>query len=231
MGSVKYPKLLEVIDKNQTVDLTDTKDRALIAELQELLNSKGFDAGEVDGIAGPRTLAALERAKDQLSLQYPELVGRTTTDRLLKLIPARSFFRPTDGVGAITSLFGYRIHPITSRQRLHRGVDIAADRGTPVYAVADGMINLLVANCRGENNSCGGGFGNHIRITHLNNPAFNETVYAHLQTVTVRPGQLVDRGQQIGTVGSTGRSTGPHLHFETWRGGRAFNPLDAMRIL
>jgi murein DD-endopeptidase MepM/ murein hydrolase activator NlpD len=231
MSIAKYPILSGVIEENKTIDLSETTDRAFVRELQTLLNSKGFDAGEADGIAGPKTLAALERAKDRLSLQYPELVGRTTLDRLFHLVPVRSFFLPTDGVGRITSRYGYRVHPVTGRQRLHRGIDIGADRGTPVHAVDNGIVSLAVSACTEGNGACGGGFGNHVRLTHLQNAAFNETVYAHLQTVTVRHGQTVSAGQVIGTLGNTGRSTGPHLHFETWRGGRAFDPEDIMKVV
>lgn len=119
-------------------------------------------------------------------------------------------------VGRVTSPFGPR------SGRFHRGVDIGALRGTAVHAVADGKVILIKTSCTEGDSDCGGGFGNRIEIDH---PDKNlRSLYAHLQNVEVSSGILVSKGQRIATVGSTGRSTGPHLHLEIRREGVAINP-------
>ena len=210
---------------NATIDLETISDKALIKEIQELLNDKGFNAGEIDGIVATNNLNALEKAKEALYLQYPTLIGNMTFKKLLAYEPKKDLlFLPTNGIGIITSNFNpRRRHPVTGRVRPHRGIDIGANRGTPIYAVGDGLVNLSVNVCREGNQSCGGGFGNYIRITHTRLP-FSESVYAHLQSSLVTQGQFVERGQQIGTLGNTGSSTGPHMHFETWTRGVAVDP-------
>jgi murein DD-endopeptidase MepM/ murein hydrolase activator NlpD len=210
---------------NATIDLETISDKALIKEIQELLNDKGFNAGDIDGIVGRNTLNALEKAKEALYLQYPTLIGNLTFKRLLAHQSKENLlFLPTNGKGVITSNFNpNRKHPVTGRIRPHRGIDIGAARGTPVYAVADGLVSLSVNFCKEGNQSCGGGFGNYIRVSHPRLP-FSESVYAHLQTSLVSQGQFVEKGQQIGTLGNTGSSTGPHLHFETWTRNIAIDP-------
>lgn len=123
--------------------------------------------------------------------------------------------------GTITSHFGYRIHPIYGTKRLHRGLDIASGTGTPIYAAETGTVITA---------SYDSGYGNYIMITHNIDGQVYTTLYAHLNSIQVSTGQRVSRGQQIGTMGSTGASTGPHLHFEVHRGpwngdANAVNPL------
>ncbi len=115
----------------------------------------------------------------------------------------------------LSSGFGRRKHPILGYTKVHRGVDFAAPRGTPIYAGGSGTV---VA--RGRN----GGYGNYIRIRHTNN---FQTAYAHMSRIhtKVLRGSRVRQGQIIGYVGSTGRSTGPHLHYEIIKNGRLVNPL------
>ena len=230
-NNLKYPLLLKEVKNGISANLSDIKSKELTKELQSLLNAKGFKAGEVDGIVGKQTTRAFEKAKDFLNLQYPEILGTFTIEKLLEIDPINTFFQPTNGIGRISSNFGYRIHPISGRKRMHRGVDIAAPKETLIYAVADGIVNQSVLGCTEGNRSCGGGFGNFIRINHVNIPEFTQSVYAHLQKVFVTQEQSVRKGQKIGTLGNTGSSTGAHLHFELWKNSTAFNPLDAMEIL
>ena len=112
----------------------------------------------------------------------------------------------------VTSPFGNRFHPITGQWRMHTGVDYRGSTGTPVYAVANGRVVLAGRN---------GGFGNTVEIQHEN--AYI-TQYAHLHRIHVRNGQRVSKGTVVGTVGSTGVSTGPHLHFGLRVNGRWVNP-------
>jgi murein DD-endopeptidase MepM/ murein hydrolase activator NlpD len=226
-----YPLLIAKKEAGKSTELSEITNFNLIKELQSLLNEKGFNSGKVDGIIGPQTKTAFAKAKDYLSLQYPDILGPFTIEKLLEVDPVTAFFLPTRGIGIISSNFGFRIHPISGTRRLHRGVDIASTRGTLVYAVADGMVNSLVGNCREGNRACGGGFGNFVRISHPTVKEFSESVYAHLEDVFVRQNQSVKAGDRLGTLGNTGSSTGPHLHFETWKNGRAFNPLDVMEVI
>ena len=108
-----------------------------------------------------------------------------------------------------------RVHPITGQVRPHNGMDIAAPTGTPVYAAASGVVSSAGYQ---------GGFGNTVMITHSINGKSYTTLYAHLSSISVSGGK-VSRGQQIGKVGSTGASTGPHLHFELHSGGYG-NPVN-----
>ncbi|NEP60691.1 MAG: peptidoglycan DD-metalloendopeptidase family protein [Symploca sp. SIO2G7] len=125
--------------------------------------------------------------------------------------------KPTQG-DRLSSPFGPR------NGRMHNGVDIAANRGVPVFAVTEGVVSVVKTGCREGSNRCGGGYGNHVYIKHSTLEL--ETRYAHLTEVTVSNGERVSRGQQIGTIGNTGNSTGPHLHFEIRKNGVAKNPLD-----
>jgi murein DD-endopeptidase MepM/ murein hydrolase activator NlpD len=102
------------------------------------------------------------------------------------------------------SAFGARIHPITKTMLIHEGIDISQPMGTPIYAAADGKV--IVSKMQNDKK----GYGNYIVIRH--NDEF-DTLYAHLSTRTVKAGDLVKAGALIGYVGSTGDSTGPHLHF------------------
>lgn len=121
---------------------------------------------------------------------------------------------PLDGA-RLSSRFGKRKHPILGYTRLHAGVDFAAPTGTPIYAAGDGTVEVAKVN---------GGYGKYIRIRH--NGTYS-TAYAHLNGYArgVSSGKRVRQGQVIGYVGSTGRSTGPHLHYEIHRDGKQINPL------
>ena len=114
----------------------------------------------------------------------------------------------------ITSGFGLRIHPILRFARMHRGIDFGARWGTPIHAAADGQVTRA---------GWAGGYGRQIRLTHGGGLA---TSYSHMSSLAVAPGTLVRQGQLIGTVGSSGLSTGPHLHYEVYRGGVAVNPMN-----
>lgn len=126
----------------------------------------------------------------------------------------RTFLRtPLDGA-RVSSRFGMRNHPVLGYNRMHRGIDFAAPRGTPVYAAADGVV----ISAKSE-----GGYGRMIRLRHAGRI---ETRYAHLSRFSrgIRAGRRVKQGDVIGLVGSTGMSTGPHLHYEVAIAGRTVNP-------
>ncbi len=118
--------------------------------------------------------------------------------------------RPVNG--RITSTFGSRRHPVLGYRRMHSGIDFGAPHGSPIYAVADGLVQMAGYN---------GGYGRFVRLAHDGGLGSG---YAHMSRIAVSNGQQVRRGQVIGYVGSTGLSTGPHLHYELYRGGRPINP-------
>ena len=113
----------------------------------------------------------------------------------------------------ITSGFGMRVHPILRFARMHRGIDFGATRGSPVYAAADGQVSRA---------GWAGGYGRQVRLAHAGGLA---TSYSHLSGIVADGGAFVRKGQLIGYVGSSGLSTGPHLHYEVYRGGAAVNPM------
>ena len=127
-------------------------------------------------------------------------------------VPSRM---PLDSA-TLTSEYGMRTHPVLGGRRNHKGIDLAQPTGTPVYATADGIVS------RAEPFSS---YGNYIQIEHGGEM---ETRYAHLSGYAVAAGEQVRKGQLIGFVGSTGRSTGPHLHYEVRVAGQAVNPVPYM---
>lgn len=116
----------------------------------------------------------------------------------------------------LTSGYGMRKHPVLGRQRHHNGVDLAAPTGTPVYATADGVV------ARADRSYTYG------LVVYLGHGAQLETRYAHMSRLLVNEGERVQKGEMIGYVGSTGRSTGPHLHYEVRMAGKSVNPIPYM---
>ena len=120
-------------------------------------------------------------------------------------------------IGRISSPYGNRRSPITGRQQFHTGIDITSPRGTPVRAAMSGRVITVTRN---------NVYGNYIVIGHHSGL---RTMYAHLNTTRVRAGDYVETGQSIGDVGTTGISTGPHLHFGVFRNGVTVNPRSFLR--
>lgn len=116
----------------------------------------------------------------------------------------------------LTSDYGMRTHPVLGGRRNHKGVDLAAPSGTPIYATADGFVSKA---------EWFSSYGNFVSLEH---GADLQTRYAHMSRIAVAPGTRVKKGEIIGYVGSTGRSTGPHLHYEVRIGGEAVNPIPYM---
>ncbi|GAB4376790.1 MAG: M23 family metallopeptidase [Calditrichia bacterium] len=156
-------------------------------------------------------LARLER-EIKLELEsFGELL--TTVERKedsLRFLPA---IKPVPN-GRLTDGFGKRRHPILKRILPHYGIDLSADRGTPVLAPADGWVSFTGRN---------GAYGNYITIDHKYG---YKTSYGHLQKIYVRKGQFVRRGDKIGEVGNTGRSTAPHLHYEVHYKNKPVDPIE-----
>lgn len=133
-----------------------------------------------------------------------------------KLIAAIPSIQPVSNrnLKRVASGFGYRIDPIYKDRRLHPGLDFTAPIGTPIYAAADGVVKDAGFNT--------GGYGNRVVVNH----GFGyETLYAHMVRIKARVGTKVKRGEVIGYVGSTGKSTGPHLHYEVHKNGTVLDPI------
>lgn len=114
----------------------------------------------------------------------------------------------------LASGFGHRIDPIYKTVKMHAGLDFAAPQGTPIYATADGKVTT--------SGNTSNGYGNHVVINHGYG---YETLYGHMVKVKAKPGDPVKRGEVIGWVGSTGKSTGPHCHYEVHKNGQKINPV------
>ena len=142
------------------------------------------------------------------------LVLAKSKDKLLAAIPAIQPVR-NENLKRMVSGFGYRTDPFTKVRKMHEGMDFTAKKGTPIFATGDGVV------ARADNTVSG--YGNHIVIRHGYG---YETLYGHLSKYKCRAGQKVKRGEIIGFVGSTGRSEGPHLHYEVHKNGKVVNPLN-----
>ncbi|RMD62741.1 MAG: M23 family peptidase [Alphaproteobacteria bacterium] len=180
--------------------------------LYEALYEKDGTPAKPEGIL----YAALTLSGERLALyNFTPKSGRTDFFDAKGHSVRKTLMRtPIDGA-RLSSGFGMRRHPILGYSRMHRGIDFAAPRGTPIYAAGDGRIEMAGRN---------GGYGKYVRIRH--NSTY-KTAYAHMSRIAkgIRPGKRVRQGQVIGYVGSTGRSTGPHLHYEVMVNGRQVNPL------
>lgn len=155
---------------------------------------------------------ALERTTPTLGTGQEVVAFSSPIPQRAVSVPSRM---PLEG-SSLTSGFGMRTHPVLGGRRQHAGIDLAAPTGTPVYATADGVIG------RADWYSS---YGLYISINH---GASMETRYAHLSRLAVAAGDNVTKGDLIGYVGSTGRSTGPHLHYEVRVEGLAVNPIPYM---
>lgn len=166
-------------------------------------------APEPEAVAeAPIRLGPINVSSAGISFSAPSSVKPYFPSKLLNLaslanLPKLQMVFPVAIPAPITSLFGWRIHPISGASRMHTGTDIGAPMGTPVMSVMAGRVILADSM---------GGYGLTVAIEHDN--GVRQTLYAHLSELFVKPGDVVNQGAVIGRVGSTGASTGPHLHFE-----------------
>jgi len=133
-----------------------------------------------------------------------------------KLLAATPAIQPVSNknLRRLASFFGTRIDPLYKTPKFHGGLDFSAPQGTPIYATADGRVTTA--------GNLGNGFGNNVVISH----GFGyETLYGHMYRIKAKLGQMVKRGEVIGWIGSTGKSTGPHLHYEVHKSGRILDPI------
>jgi len=171
-----------------------------------------------EGIGGPFIPIGIDAEAGGFEARVADLQeSLVARDRLRRTTIAIPFERPVDGDIAVTSHFGVRSDPFTRRPALHSGIDFRARTGEPVYATAAGRV---VSAGRA------GGYGKLVEIDHGNGLT---TRFAHLSVISVDEGDEVAAGDLVGRAGSTGRSTGPHLHYETRIDGRAVDPTRFLR--
>lgn len=202
---------------------------ASFGPLESLFQNTGMDVDSIlnnvrrsySGVGGPIVEASASAAlieDGELADRYAALMGDMDRMNMLRVAAAKvPFAIPVRQAFRFTSGFGVRRDPKTGGRRAHNGVDLAGPRGTPVNATADGVVVFAGRQS---------GFGNLIKIRH--DFGF-ETFYAHLNKIHVKVGDRIARGEHIGDMGNTGRSTGTHLHYEVRQSGKPVNPMTYIR--
>ncbi len=164
------------------------------------------------------TTKRLDIIKKQMAIQSKSLDEITKLaeekEKLLAAIPAIQPIN-NENLTRMASGYGWRSDPFTKARKMHWGMDFSAPKGTPIYASGDGKVT------RADNNSSG--YGKHVRIEHGYGYM---SLYGHMSQYNVKVGQKVKRGDIIGFVGSTGRSEGPHVHYEVWKDEERINPIN-----
>lgn len=189
--------------------------------LRTLQMEKAQEIAKVEGLPESELVYAIDTTIQKLKARieaqkrsYTELMGLINNKELL--LAATPAIQPVSNkdLNRIASGFGYRIDPVYKTIKLHAGLDFAAPQGTPIYATADGSIKVAGMS--------DGGYGNHVVVNHGYG---YETLYGHMVRIKARGGQKVKRGEIIGYVGSTGKSTGPHCHYEVRKNGQKLDPV------
>jgi len=211
------------MDQERLIDNAETFAKSRAERLRLAMRMAGLDAGNYTG-RGASLGGPLIEAKDPRALaavldvdeEFATRIHRAATDMsdmraLNQAAQKLPFFRPTSNP-AMSSSYGVRFDPFTRRPAFHSGLDFPGAFHTPIMATAPGVISFTGVRS---------GYGKTVEIDH--GGGF-KTRYAHLQAISVRVGERVAIGQRVGAMGSTGRSTGPHLHYEVWANGRAQNP-------
>ena len=215
---------LDKVETRQTAYMTDMEERydTKARHIRSVLDDLGVAAARPSPHAGvggpyvpvraPRTGAsAFERQLYRIG------VARAQVDRYTHTLIAVPVRKPVTGTMDMSSPFGVRSDPFLGRPALHSGIDLRGDTGEAVHVTANGKVTIA---------GWEGGYGKMIEVDHGNGLA---TRYGHLSAIGVKVGQIVRAGQVIGRIGSTGRSTGPHLHYETRINGEATNPQKFLR--
>lgn len=218
--NVKMDKLK--ITKEKEIEILTLKENELITQNKlytlkikdkvkdiDELSSKLDDIEEIIGLK-------VEEESDPITRAKLAEINSVLRMYMLMLIPNGS---PLEGISKTTSKFGYRIHPVTKKRQFHRGIDLKAAMRTSVYATADGIVKFVQPKNKGA-------FGRVIIISH--NYGF-ETVYAHLQKTKVKVGDIIRKGDLIALSGNSGKSTGPHLHYEIKYASKVLDPKNFIK--
>jgi murein DD-endopeptidase MepM/ murein hydrolase activator NlpD len=223
---IRLQASLDRVEQRQAATLNsleesfDSKARRLRGVLTEL----GVDVGKVvpadpgGGVGGPYVPARLPKEAIGFDRQLHRLaIARGHVTRLTRVLGTVPVRKPIDGEIELASTFGVRNDPFTGSPAMHTGLDMQGETGKPVRATADGTVTTA---------GWSGGYGKAVDIDHGNGMS---TRYGHLSSIDVHVGQSVRTGQIVGKIGSTGRSTGPHLHYETRVRGEAVDPQKFLR--
>lgn len=212
---------MDNVDRKQTAVLTDIEERtdSKARRMRSVLTDLGVDPARMPAAGGPfvplkvpksgssafdRQLYRINIARAQINQYFHTLIT----------VPVR---KPVIGEVDMSSPFGMRMDPFNGRAAIHTGIDLRGETGDPVHATAAGKVTIAGRE---------GGYGNMVELDHGNGLA---TRYGHLSRIDVKIGQMVRIGETIGRIGSTGRSTGPHLHYETRVRGEAVDPQKYLR--
>lgn len=204
----------------QAADEARVEQQRKLGEFQELQQKQVAQQGQLNN----QRAAFEKQIADEQATQAAAAARIAELNRMADSMPARSisggiFGAPLSSL-SVTSPYGYRVHPITKTRRLHAGTDFGIGCGTPIYASQSGTVTFA------------GWEGTGGKSTYINHGTINgskwQTVYRHQSQFKVSVGASVQKGQVIGLVGSTGGSTGCHLHFEVWQNGKTINPLGVL---
>ena len=213
---------LDKVDRRQTAALTDMEERidTQARRMRSVLSDLGVDPTKAPtGAGGP--FVALKPPRSGASAFDRQLyrinVARAEINQYSQRLVAVPVRKPVTGEVDMSSPFGMRLDPFLGRPAVHTGIDLRGETGEPVHATAIGRVSIAGRE---------GGYGNMVEINHGNGLA---TRYGHLSQIDVKVGQIVRIGEIIGRIGSTGRSTGPHLHYETRINGEAVDPQKFLR--
>jgi murein DD-endopeptidase MepM/ murein hydrolase activator NlpD len=213
-----------------SLDRVEARQAASLASMEETYDAKarrirgvladlGLDATRIaPGIGGPLVAARIPANPEAFEHHVQRVsVARAQVDRLTRTLASVPVRRPVMGEPEISSGFGMRLDPFIRSPAMHTGMDFRGDTGDPARSTADGTVTIA---------GWQGGYGKMVEIDHGNGLA---TRYGHLSDIAVKVGQRVRVGHIVGKVGSTGRSTGPHLHYETRVNGEAVDPRKFLR--
>ncbi len=223
----RFQTALDQVESHQVAALNavEEKYKSRIRRMRGVFSDLGLDVNQMEGAAmahggmgGPFVAVKPSREADTFERQvYRINITRAQVDKLNRTLSLVPYRKPVLGEVEFSSGFGVRSDPFIGRPAMHTGLDFRASMGDPVRATANGKV---------ESAGWSGGYGRMVEIDHGNGLS---TRYGHLSEIEVKVGDLIKIGQIIGAVGSTGRSTGPHLHYETRIDGEAVDPQRFLR--
>lgn len=214
---------LALSERELAEDELNAESERIAAEVVDLQKQYAAELAAQATAAAKATKAAeaTRSAKATRAAEATKAAKPTPTPKPANRQPSGGWVWPYPGDYHVYSKYGMRMHPVYHVYRFHSGVDLGGDYGAPIVAAADGVV-IKVRNPWQGRNTGGSGYGNYIIIMHANGVS---TLYAHMKKTLVSVGESVDAGDKIGLCGSTGTSTGPHLHFEVMVNGRTVNPI------
>ena len=223
---VRLQNSLDQVERRQMASLTNAEEslESRARRMRGVISDLGLNLGQLEaatphaGMGGPYVPVRLRANADAFERQlYRINIDRAQVERLNRTLALVPYRKPVIGEVEFTSGFGIRSDPFLGRPAMHTGLDFRASTGDPVRATANGKVASA---------GWAGGYGRMVEIDHGNGLS---TRYGHLSEIEVKVGEVVKIGQVIGLVGSTGRSTGPHLHYETRIDGEAVDPQKFLR--